>query len=555
MPPTHSTNDDQEIPPKSLLNGKMARSSPEYGAYTPEKGSACAHVEASEAHQIHTDSPMQDTTRLIALLSAFIGLGGFIVNFDIGYTGAVLVMSHFSAAFGSCEVEKGMQVCELSALQQSLSSSIYLLFMALGGGISGVSAKYLGTKGAVQFGCLWIIVGAAGILGTSGNLTAYIACKCIGGVGIGHVQAMSTTYGVECAPAKRRGFLITLYSTGAGLGSVVVSSICLGTVKINSSWSWKTPILLQIPLALTYGLAFFLFPESPRWLLIKGKVDRARNSFGRLYNRSADSQEVSIQIQDVQLALEEERRLSATTNWTEIFHRNFIRRTLTSLAINVGGTLSGAFFIFTYAAIFFKALGGFSSPIEISLVINCCLFAGLIVGPAFADSLGRRRTILTGYVGMMVCMIIFAGVSSGLGSKTTVARDVSVAFLCLWAFFFGGFIASNQWVTSAELHAVRLRTSGQAFNILVTDIFVFGTNFWTPYMLNVKYGDMGTNVGYFYFGCEFVAFVILFALLPETSRLTLEEIDAYFMSGRKAWKTSLARNKRIADGKIGVNDD
>lgn len=550
-----SANNSQELRPGDQLDDRTLNSPYENDAYPSGKGYSSEHVEAADENQMDADSAMQETTFFIVLLSIFISLGGFIINFDIGYTGLVLVMTPFQAAFGSCTANGDMQVCELSALQQSLSSSIYLIFMAIGGGLSGVSANYLGTKGSIQFGCLWIIVGAAGMLGTAGNLTAYIACKCIGGIGIGHLQTMSTTYGVECAPPKRRGSLITLYSTGSGLGSVVVTAICLGTVNVHNYWSWRTPILLQIPLALIYCLAFFLFPESPRWLLVKGKVDRARKSFGRLYNRDAGSREVDMQIRVVQVALEEEERLSATTRWTEIFHKNFIRRTFTSVAVNVGGTLSGAFFIFTYAAIFFEEIGGFSSSIEISLVINCCLLAGLIVGPTFVDSLGRRRTILTGYVGMMVCMIIFAGVGSGLGSETKAARDVSVTFLSLWSFVFGAFIASNQWLTSAEIHAVRLRTSGQAFNILITNTFVFGTNFWTPYMLNADYGNMGTNVGYFYFACEFVAFVILFTFLPENSRLSLEEIDEYFMSGRKAWKTSLSRNKRIAKGEIDVNGD
>ena len=155
---------------------------------------------------------------------------------------------------------------------------------------------------------------------------------------------------------------------------------------------------------------------------------------------------------------------------------------------------------------------------------------------------------------MMVCMLIFASVSSALGSERRTVHDVLITCLCLWAFMFGGFIGSSQWLASAEMHAVRLRTSGQAFNIFVTNIFVFGTNFWTPYMLNVHYGNMRTNVGYFYFGLELITLCTLFFILPENARLTLEQIDEYFMSGRKPRKTSLARNTRIARGEIDIKD-
>lgn len=536
-------------PPNKMENGNL-----EDGIQKTAKDS-CEHVENTKHRGIESGSPMLKTTTPMILLGFIIGIGGFIVNFDLGYTGLVLVMIPFKQDFGSCIVQHGAQVCTLSATQQSLSSSIYLLFMALGAGISGVCANFLGTRGSVQCGCIWTIIGAAGMLGTSGNFTAYVVCKCIGAIGIGHLQTMSTTFGVECAPPGKRGLLITLYSVGSGLGSVVVSAICLGTLPIATSWSWKTPVLLQIPLAAIYSLGLFGFPESPRWLLAKGKTDAARKSFARLYQRDPNSNEVGQQVRDVLLALEEEAFASSTTRWTDIFHKNFIRRTFTSMAINVGGALSGAFFIFTYTAIFFEQIGGFSNSIEISLTINSALFIGLLVGPFFVEYLGRRRSIITGYSGMMVCMLIFAVVSSALGIGSDAVHDVLVTFLCLWAFMFGGLIASSQWLASAEMHSVRHRATGQAFVVFVTNIFVFGSNFWTPYMLNIEYGNMGTNVGYFYFGCEFVTLVVLFLLLPENGRLTLEQVDQYFMSGRKPWKTSLARNKRIANGKIEVNDD
>ena len=518
------------------------------------KQDSLEHVENIKHHGIDPNSQMLKTTPLMIALSLFIGLGGFIVNFDIGYTGLVLVMPPFNESFGSCFIEKGARVCALTATQQSISTSIYLLFMALGGGMSGVSANYLGTRGSIQFGCVWVAIGAAGMLGSAGNLTAYVACKCIGGIGIGHLQTMSTTYGVECAPARKRGLLITLYSCGSGAGGFVVAAICLGTNSIRNSWSWRTPILLQIPAAAIYFALLFFFPESPRWLLTKEKTEQARKSFARLYNRNPSSDEVAMQVRDVQLALEEEALLSSTTNWTEIFHKNFVRRTFVSVAINVGGTLSGAFFIFTYAAIFLEGVG-FTNSIEISVIINACLWAGLLIGPFVVEYLGRRRAIITGYCGMMVCMLIFSAVSTALGSKRRTVHDILITFLCLWSFMFGGFIASSQWLASAEMHAVRLRTSGQAFNIFVTNIFVFGTNFWTPYMLNVHYGNMGTNVGYFYFGIEFITVIIIFFILPENGRLTLEQIDDYFTSGRKPWKTSLARNKRIARGEIDIKDE
>lgn len=74
-------------------------------------------------------------------------------------------------------------------------------------------------------------------------------------------------------------------------------------------------------------------------------------------------------------------------------------------------------------------------------------------------------------------------------------------------------------------------------------------------MINPEYGKMGTKVGYIYFGIELTTVIVFFFIIRENGRLTLEQIDQYFLSGRKAWHTSLARNKKIAKGEIGFSDN
>jgi hypothetical protein len=111
---------------------------------------------------------------------------------------------------------------------------------------------------------------------------------------------------------------------------------------------------------------------------------------------------------------------------------------------------------------------------------------------------------------------------------------------------FTGFNASTSWLAAAEQHSVRHRTYGTAFATLVGFVFNFASNFWTPYMINKKYGNMGTNVGYFYFGLLIIGLTITYFVLPETGHLTLEEVDEYYDSGEKPWRTSLKKNKAKA---------
>jgi sugar porter (SP) family MFS transporter len=414
--------------------------------------------------------------------------------------------------------------------------------MGLGASLSGITGHYLGRRGGLQLGCSIVIVGAAGMLGTAGNYTAYIACKCIGAVGIGQLQSLGPTYGVEVTPPKWRGFLVALFSVSQGLGNLVVACVCLKSSILKTDWSWKIPIACQIPVALIYGVVLLVFPESPRWLCLRGKEDGARKAFARYYHKGPNSEEVVAQVREVQAAIEKEKHISSTTHWTEIFHRSNIRRTLTAAVIPTGGALSGGLAIFTYAAIFLAGIG-IKSPFVINVVVNACILAGTFLGPFIIEFWGRRRTIMSGFGCMAACMLIFATVSSGLGADSVTAHKVDVAFLCLWSFVFGACIASSQWLASAEMHSVRLRTYGQAFAITVNNTFQFGCNFWTPYMINTNYGNWGTNVGYFYFAIELAILAVMFLVVPENGRLTLEQVDDFFESNGKAWETSLAKNR------------
>ena len=114
------------------------------------------------------------------------------------------------------------------ALQQSLVS-VPFLFVALGSIIAGPTGHYLGRRGTIQVGCVLVAVGAGGMLGTTGSYTAYMVCKCIGGVGLGCFNAAAPVYGMECTTPSKRGMLTSLFGFGLGLGSAVAAAVCLGT--------------------------------------------------------------------------------------------------------------------------------------------------------------------------------------------------------------------------------------------------------------------------------------------------------------------------------------
>lgn len=494
----------------------------------------------------------QKTTRTMILFAAWIAFAGWICNFDQGYQGAVLIMQSYGRAFGHCAqvpdpaTGATVEVCALSALQQSLTG-VQTLFYAAGAALAGVTGTWLGRRDNIRLACALCIISAAGMLGTGGSFLQYMVVKCIGGLGIGQLQAVAIVYGCECMAPRKRGLLLAIFNTGLAVGNATAAAVCAGSSNFASTndWQWKTPIVCQIPLNLALGLGTFFFHESPRWLLIRGREDQARNAFTAFLHATPTSELVSTQVDDIKYHLELERSTAATASWTEIYRRKNIRRTLVSTLVLVSMGITGIQFVGYYTALFLFGVG-ISNPYLINVTIALCIFAGTLPGPLTPEYCGRRLSLLIGYVCMGTFMLIFSSVSTGLGATNPVAKNVVVVFLCLWAFTFGAFIGPNVWLSSTEMHSVSLRTYGQASTTAVFNIFNFGATFWTPYMLSPEYGNMGANVGYFYFGVTFVMIVLIYWHVPETARLTLEQVDDYFLSRRGAWQTSLAGNKRQA---------
>ena len=97
-------------------------------------------------------------------------------------------------------------------------------------------------------------------------------------------------------------------------------------------------------------------------------------------------------------------------------------------------------------------------------------------------------------------MLIIETVATGLGPQSAVSKDVLIVFLCLWMTVYSGSIGVSFPTIAPELYAMRLRTYGMANSAAVYETFAFAAAFYNPYMLSKDYGNMATNVAYFYSG-------------------------------------------------------
>ncbi|KAH7136998.1 general substrate transporter [Dactylonectria estremocensis] len=507
------------------------------------------HQEHASSTTAEQPSHYQKTTWYMVVFSIAVGLFGWLANFDAAFGGIVLLMDPYKKAFGQCvtttEADGSiLETCSLTALQKSLIQ-LTILFMSAGSALAGFTGETIGRRGTLQVASILIAVSAGGMMGTAGSFLNFMVCKCIGGIGMGMVYSAAPTWGTESVAPQKRGLLLSFYNVGLASGNVVAAAVCTGSSHITSNWSWQTPIFCQIPVALLLGATSAFFPESPRWLLTRGKEEKARLSFAKFNQMDPQSAEVDWQVAEVLQHIEFEQQLNQEASWRDIFRGLDLKRTHLAVLVLLGNALTGIQFVIPYTALFLAQIG-LSNPYALNVAISSCVLAGTIPGPFLCEYVGRRRSLLSGYTVMAASMLLFAVVSSVMGQVNAIAQKVLVVFLCIWSFTFGATTGPIAWVSSAEMHSIRLRTMGQSYAVMLYEIFSFGAAFWTPYMLDTEYGNMGTNVGYFYFGTTAIVIVLTFFFVPETGRLSLEQIDEYFMQSDAAWKTSLAKNKRIA---------
>jgi len=244
---------------------------------------------------------------------------------------------------------------------------------------------------------------------------------------------------------------------------------------------------------------------------MENKESQARVALGRFLHKDHDSDAVNSQVREMQTYLEFEKVISSTTSFVEMFYKRALRRTLISVFLLMIPALGGTFFIIPSTALFLGGLG-IKNPFLIAAIVGLCIFAGSLLSGFTVEYLGRRVCLLLGLSIMGASMLIFSAVSSGLGTHARVTQNVLVAFLCIWCFAFASTTSPALWVASAKMHSVRLRTHGQALSLFVNSVFAFAASFWTPYMISSQYGNMGTNVGYFYFGLLVVILAITTSL-------------------------------------------
>ena len=433
---------------------------------------------------------------------------------------------------------EGPKATALTGPHNSLIVSILSAGTFFGAIIAGDVADLIGRKWTVITGC-WIYIIGVVLQTASHGLGLLVAGRLIAGLGVGFESAIVILYMSEICPKKVRGALVAGYQFCITLGLLLASGINYGTKNINGTGSYRIPIGLQFLFGLILGLGLMFLPESPRYYVKRGRVEKARTALVKLRDQPADSEYVEAELAEVIANEEYERALIPAGSWLNgwincfrgsLFKSNSnVRKTILGTSLQMMQQWTGINFIFYYSTPFLQSTGAIGNPFLISLIFNLINVCSTPLSFVGVEKIGRRPLLIWGAFGMLVCEFLVAiiGVTVGFNKThvdaagNTIANNISavnaqIAFIAIYIFFFATTWGPGAWIIIGEIFPLPIRSRGVALSTSSNWLWNCIIAVITPYMVNQDKGNLRSSVFFIWGALCTACFFYAYFLIPET---------------------------------------
>ncbi|MEV7828486.1 sugar porter family MFS transporter [Microbacterium enclense] len=458
-------------------------------------------------------------------LSVAAAVGGFLFGFDSSViNGAVdAVESNF----------------ELTQVLTGFVVAVALLGCAVGAVVAGALSDRWGRLKVMLLGAVLFFVSSIGAALTF-SVPDLILWRVMSGLGIGIASVVAPAYIAEVAPRQIRGSLaslqqlaITLGIFGALLSDAVLANSAGGAA--NELWlgmeAWRWMFLVGVVPAAVYGILSFTVPESPRFLLAKGKVDEARAIFARLVP-PADLEKT---MKDLTQAIETDRKNANVSLRGPVL--GLQRIVWIGIILSAFQQFVGINVIFYYSTTLWKAVGfQESDSLLISVITSVTNVLVTLVAIFLVDRVGRKPILLTGSVLMTVSLAAMAlsfTFAQGSGDDVSLPAPWGTVALVAANLFVVGFGASwgpLVWVLLGEIFPSRIR--GKALGVAA------GAQWIANFAITVSFPAMSSwslplTYGMYALFAALSFFYVAFRI-PETKGMELEQTETLFVDKPKA---------------------
>ena len=454
----------------------------------------------------------------LIFLSVVAALGGFL----FGYDTAVI----------SGTIAQVTQLFQLDALQQGWYVGCALVGSIVGVLFAGILSDKLGRKLTMVISAVLFSTSALGCA-LSADFTQLVIYRIIGGVGIGVVSIVSPLYISEVAVAQYRGRLVSLYQlavTVGFLGAYLVNYQLLAWAESGTQLSvdwlnkvfitevWRGMLGMETLPAILFFIIIFFIPESPRWLIVRGKELKAVNILEKIYNSITEAKS---QLKETKSVLTSETR----SEWSLLMKPGIFKAVIIGVCIAILGQFMGVNAVLYYGPSIFEnaGLSGGDSlfyQVLVGLVNTLTTVLALVI----IDKVGRKKLVYYGVSGMVVSLILI-GLYFLFGDSLGVSSLFLLVFFLFYVFCCAVSICAVVFVLLSEMYPTKGRGLAMSIAGFALWIGTYLIGQLTPWMLQ-NLTPAGT---FFLFALMCVPYMlIVWKLVPETTGKSLEEIERYW---------------------------
>ena len=467
---------------------------------------------------------MKSTINLgyLVFLSVVAALGGFLFGYDTAVISGTI--AQVTEQFG------------LDALQQGWYVGCALIGSIIGVLFAGILSDKFGRKSSMILSAILFSTSAIGCA-VSTDFNQLVIYRIIGGVGIGVVSIISPLYISEVAVAQYRGRLVSLYQlavTIGFLGAYLVNYQLLGysmsNPDVSTGWwnlvfvseVWRGMLGMETLPAIMFFIIIFFIPESPRWLILKGKEEKATNILERIYT---SSKEALFQLTETKSVLSSESK----SEWKLLLQPGIRKAVIIGVCIAVLGQFMGVNAVLFYGPSIFEnaGLSGGDSlfyQVLVGLVNTLTTVLALVI----IDKVGRKKLVYYGVSGMVISLVLIAtyfiyGESWGISSIFLLIFFLFYVFCCAVS------ICAVVFVLLSEMYPTRVRGLAMSIAGFALWIGTYLIGQLTPWMLQ-NLTPAGTFILFAIMCVPYM--LIVWKLVPETTGKSLEEIERYWMKNK-----------------------
>lgn len=460
---------------------------------------------------------MKTNRGYVLFMAVVAAIGGILFGYDTAVISGTI--SNVTAQFGLDTLQQGWYVgCAL------IGSIIGVLF-------AGALSDSIGRKKTMLIAATLFCMSAV-CCAISADFIQLVCFRIIGGVGIGIVSIVSPIYISEVSPADRRGTMVSLYQLAITIGFLAAYLVNFWIQDAAESseygsgvWNhlmkeemWRGMLGSMTVPALLYFIVIFLIPESPRWLIVKGKGDKAIRTLTRIYG---DMTHAVAQLEETRASIAGETK----SEWKALLQPGILKAVIIGSAIAILGQFMGVNAVLYYGPeIFGKAgLSGGDSMFS-QVLVGAVNMLTTVIAVFIIDRVGRKQLIYWGVSGMIISLVMIGsyflwGDGWGLGNGFLLAFFLFYVFCCAIS------ISAVVFVLLSEMYpnSVRGRAMSVAGLALWVGTYLIGQ--LTPWLLE-NLTPAGT---FFLFAVMCIPYIlIMWKAVPETTGKTLEEIEAYW---------------------------